>query len=487
MLLDAATQTPEPPPLPRDSTPAPRQAAAEPQTAAPSESVPAENVPAENMPAENVPAENMPDAKTTGQAVNTGSEIVPSDDALPVAECAEPGCKLPVTLTGLAIPAETADETKDGDAATATPDTAADPLADTLLTTLPEIPQPTAAPVPVPSQVQGVPPVQAEVVDGAEAAAIQGAEATVDAPKPAPLTAAPAGAESTGAESADAEITAADTPEVGAAMADAAKSEAPKSTPKSAPVKPGALKIHPLTAEASEAKSQAELTPSADNEAAADQIPAAAAPPRAAKPATPAPAAAPHAADAAAAVAPHPGDVAARLGADIAPQFGAAPFVHSTVASSQSQHAALPAAPQTDAGAVPVAGLAVAIAAQAQAGKSRFEIRLDPPELGRIHVRLDIDRDGNVASRLVVERQDTLDLLRRDASQLERALQQAGLKTSDNALEFSLRGHAFGRDDETPELPNRLVIPEDDAAPLEALRHGYGRVLGLGGGIDIRV
>jgi len=87
----------------------------------------------------------------------------------------------------------------------------------------------------------------------------------------------------------------------------------------------------------------------------------------------------------------------------------------------------------------------------------------------------------------VIERQETLDLLRRDASQLERALQQAGLKTADNALEFSLRGHAFGRDPETPDVPTRLVIPEEDAAPLEALRHGYGKILGLGGGIDIRV
>ena len=38
-----------------------------------------------------------------------------------------------------------------------------------------------------------------------------------------------------------------------------------------------------------------------------------------------------------------------------------------------------------------------------------------------------------------------------------------------------------------PAQPARLVIAEDDAAPLEALRHGYGRHLGLGGGIDIRI
>jgi flagellar hook-length control protein FliK len=54
-------------------------------------------------------------------------------------------------------------------------------------------------------------------------------------------------------------------------------------------------------------------------------------------------------------------------------------------------------------------------------GKNRFEIRLDPPELGRIEVRIDVDHDGN--ARLTVDRADTYDLLRRDAAGLERALQ----------------------------------------------------------------
>ena len=100
-----------------------------------------------------------------------------------------------------------------------------------------------------------------------------------------------------------------------------------------------------------------------------------------------------------------------------------------------------PAAP------VPVAGPGRRDRRAGQAGKKRFEIRLDPPELGRIDVRLEIDSDGQVKSRLIVERSETLDMLRRDAPQLERALQQAGLKTSDNALEFSLRHQAPQRDD----------------------------------------
>jgi len=41
---------------------------------------------------------------------------------------------------------------------------------------------------------------------------------------------------------------------------------------------------------------------------------------------------------------------------------------------------------------VPLSGLALEIAVSARSGKSRFEIRLDPADLGRIDVRIDVDR-----------------------------------------------------------------------------------------------
>lgn len=138
--------------------------------------------------------------------------------------------------------------------------------------------------------------------------------------------------------------------------------------------------------------------------------------------------------------------------------------------------------------AVPVAGLAIEIAARAQSGHSRFEVRLDPPELGRIDVRLDVDHRGHVTSRLVVEKSETLDLLKRDAPELERALQQAGLKTGDGGLQFTLRDQAFaGRDDRSAAETARVVVPEAELAPVEIVRSGYGRLLRLDGGLDIRV
>lgn len=81
-------------------------------------------------------------------------------------------------------------------------------------------------------------------------------------------------------------------------------------------------------------------------------------------------------------------------------------------------------------------------------GHNRFQIRLDPAELGRIDVRMEIDTKGTLNARLTVERAETLDLLQRDQRALEKALSQAGLDSSKTNLEFSLKQNPFARQDQ---------------------------------------
>lgn len=140
--------------------------------------------------------------------------------------------------------------------------------------------------------------------------------------------------------------------------------------------------------------------------------------------------------------------------------------------------------------AVPFNGLAMDIALRAAGGSSRFEIRLDPAELGRIDVRLDVDKHGNVTSHLTVERPATLDMLRNDAPRLQQALEDAGLKTGDGGLQFSLRDQSSsGRQDDGSSggAAQRLVIAEEDTVPAQIAGRSYGRMLGASGGVDIRV
>jgi flagellar hook-length control protein FliK len=173
---------------------------------------------------------------------------------------------------------------------------------------------------------------------------------------------------------------------------------------------------------------------------------------------------------------------AAKAVTDGLPNFGIA-------AATQTASVAAAATPGTaTTTTVPVAGLAVAIAARAQAGSSQFDIRLDPPELGRIDVRLDVDRNGQVTSHVTVDRADTLQLLQSQQPQLERALEQAGLKTADNGLQFTLRDQSFSGQNGnggTPSSPTWLVIPDADQPAIPTTQI-YSRA-GLGSGVDIRV
>ena len=123
-------------------------------------------------------------------------------------------------------------------------------------------------------------------------------------------------------------------------------------------------------------------------------------------------------------------------------------------------------------------------------GKSRFEIRLDPAELGRIDVRIDVDRNGQVTSHLTVEKPETLSMLRQDATQLQRALNDAGLSTGGGGLQFSLRDQSqSGQNDQNQSNPNvqRLIVAEEEVVPAAVAGRSYGRMFGPSGGVDIRV
>lgn len=71
---------------------------------------------------------------------------------------------------------------------------------------------------------------------------------------------------------------------------------------------------------------------------------------------------------------------------------------------------------------------------------SKITVELSPVELGRIQVKLKIDEENRVVATIAVERAGTLELLQKDARALERALQEAGLKTDSSSLSFTLHG-----------------------------------------------
>jgi flagellar hook-length control protein FliK len=73
-------------------------------------------------------------------------------------------------------------------------------------------------------------------------------------------------------------------------------------------------------------------------------------------------------------------------------------------------------------------------------GRDHITIQIVPHELGRIEIKLDFDRSGTINTVIAADRPQTLDLLKRDAGGLERALQDAGFKADGSSLSFNLQG-----------------------------------------------
>eukprot|EP00435_Cladocopium_sp_Y103_P078654 s1_g2393.t1 len=94
---------------------------------------------------------------------------------------------------------------------------------------------------------------------------------------------------------------------------------------------------------------------------------------------------------------------------------------------------------QAQATQVPNTAIALQISKHIARGVSTFEIRLDPAEMGRVDVKLELAQDGRVTAHLTVEKSETLELLQRDAKALEQALKDAGLDADSDTLNFSLK------------------------------------------------
>jgi flagellar hook-length control protein FliK len=110
----------------------------------------------------------------------------------------------------------------------------------------------------------------------------------------------------------------------------------------------------------------------------------------------------------------------------------------------------------------PLQMLPIEIGMQAMRGVTKFQIRLDPAELGRVEVKLEFREDGQVKANLVVDRVETLAMLKRDANTLQQAFEQAGLRQSPDGLQFSLRGEGQQRDGQREGEARRQWSPDDE-------------------------
>ena len=99
--------------------------------------------------------------------------------------------------------------------------------------------------------------------------------------------------------------------------------------------------------------------------------------------------------------------------------------------------------------------ISVKILKAIQAGNDHIKIQLKPAELGRVEVKMEMGHDGRVMAIVTADSKETLDLLRRDVSDLQRALSDTGLELNSGDLTFNLRGDQGGLANSEPKLKNK--------------------------------
>lgn len=122
-------------------------------------------------------------------------------------------------------------------------------------------------------------------------------------------------------------------------------------------------------------------------------------------------------------------------------------------------------------------------------GLDQISIRLNPAELGRIDIKLDLRADGTLRAAFAADRQQTLEMLKSDSRQLENALSEAGLRADAGGLNFSLRGdnreNAQAFRDMGAQFAERRKADETAETAAPAISAGYVRPRAANGRLDL--
>lgn len=122
----------------------------------------------------------------------------------------------------------------------------------------------------------------------------------------------------------------------------------------------------------------------------------------------------------------------------------------------------------------------------------QIQIQLDPADLGKVDVKMDVAIDGRTQIVVTADKKDTLEMLQRDRVSLEKSLNDLGLKADAGGMQFNLREQPRdqqqladqqqqnGRQGANPLLPEEW---REEAVPQQFYR-GY---VSLDEGLNIRV
>jgi flagellar hook-length control protein FliK len=88
----------------------------------------------------------------------------------------------------------------------------------------------------------------------------------------------------------------------------------------------------------------------------------------------------------------------------------------------------------------------VALKRAVREGVDQMTVQLQPEDLGRVEVKLELSYDGMSRVSFLVDKRETFDALQRDAAQLERMLQDSGVRADAGTMQFNLRQESQTRE-----------------------------------------
>lgn len=81
----------------------------------------------------------------------------------------------------------------------------------------------------------------------------------------------------------------------------------------------------------------------------------------------------------------------------------------------------------------------VNITKSAVKGVDKIDISLRPEELGHIEIKMHLAKNGKLQAEIVASRPETMEILQKEAQNLQKSFEDAGFQTDENSLSFSCR------------------------------------------------
>ena len=81
----------------------------------------------------------------------------------------------------------------------------------------------------------------------------------------------------------------------------------------------------------------------------------------------------------------------------------------------------------------------VNITKSAVKGVDKIDISLKPEELGHIEIKMHLAKNGKLQAEIIASRPETMEMLQKEAQNLQKSFEDAGFQTDENSLSFSCR------------------------------------------------